>query len=211
MNLTNNQHAAPDPDSNPFSTRFTRPGAMRFQFEQGESCRQLLEQLAAHGWRGEIVGPHGSGKSTLVEHLLPELASAGRLVVRHSLRRGQRRLERSDPPPAEWNCHTQLVVDGCEQLSWWNRWRLWRHCRRSGAGLLVTTHRPLGLPTLRTMRPSATLVRRLARQLWPEHDRLITDREIDLCFEQQERNVRETLYALYDLYELRTSPPRDHS
>jgi hypothetical protein len=89
-------------------------------------------------------------------------------------------------------------------LGWWRRWRLQAARRRGGWGLLVTTHRPLGLPPLVQMRPSAVLMRRLVRRLWPEHDRLINDREIDACFAQHAGNVRETLFALYDLFEQRT-------
>ncbi len=55
--------------SNPFSTRFVRPGALAYRFPPGESAATLVERLAASGWRGQIVGPHGSGKSTLVAAL----------------------------------------------------------------------------------------------------------------------------------------------
>lgn len=196
--------AEPDVGSNPFSTRYTRPGALEFDETAGPSLDALLAELARRRWRGQIVGPHGTGKTTLLESLLPRLSAAGRRVERFSLRPGQRRLQLSRATRASWDAKTLLVVDGYEQLNWWRRWRIQSACHRGGWGLLVTTHRPLGLPLLVQMRPTAVLVRRLVRQLWPEHDRLIGDREIDACFERQAGNVRETLFALYDLFEQRT-------
>ena len=70
-----------DPSAdNPFSTRYTRPGAIPFRFPPGTSADGLVEQLRRQQWRGAIVGPHGSGKSSLVAALVPPLrlpAAAG--------------------------------------------------------------------------------------------------------------------------------------
>ena len=67
--------------SNPFATRFVRPGAMRYHFALGESeteahrrYRELVRDLVAKG-AGLIVGPHGSGKSTLLRSLDSALAA----------------------------------------------------------------------------------------------------------------------------------------
>jgi hypothetical protein len=53
------------PASNPFATRFTRPGAIEFIFPAGESLATLVARLRACDWRGQITGPHGSGKAPL--------------------------------------------------------------------------------------------------------------------------------------------------
>jgi hypothetical protein len=58
---------------NPFSTRRLRPGAGPFHFGPGQSAERLLRRLEVLGWRAEIVGPHGSGKSALVEVLVEAL------------------------------------------------------------------------------------------------------------------------------------------
>jgi hypothetical protein len=104
---------------------------------------------------------------------------------------------------ATWAEATILVIDGYEQLGWYHRWRLKRLCRRGKVGLLVTAHKSVGLPPLLELQPTSVLMRQLVRHLWPEHDRLITDREIDACFESQRGNVREAMFALYDLFESR--------
>ncbi|MBL8827336.1 MAG: hypothetical protein JNM18_10140, partial [Planctomycetaceae bacterium] len=113
---------APLAATNPFATRWVRPGAIAFQFPSGDSPEQLLARLAEHrGW-GEIRGPHGSGKSTLLATLVPILEQAGRVVIALELHDGQRRLPR---PLGELpiDARTTVIVDGYEQLSWWHAWR----------------------------------------------------------------------------------------
>lgn len=74
-------------ESNPFATRYTRPGSLRYRFDilaNGEIAnpsvadqgRAQLDAIAGglDGCRfGVIVGPHGSGKSTLLHTLMPAL------------------------------------------------------------------------------------------------------------------------------------------
>ena len=47
---------APAADSNPFATRFVKPGALVFEFPPGESARQLVPRLAAQG-AGRVSSP----------------------------------------------------------------------------------------------------------------------------------------------------------
>ena len=61
------------PRSNPFSTRFTRPGAIPFLFEEPLTAEFIIHRFNANNWLAQIVGPHGSGKTTLVRGLEPEL------------------------------------------------------------------------------------------------------------------------------------------
>src|SRR5437764_10280820 len=101
--------------SNPFATRFIRPGAIPFLFLDGDSAEAIIERLKANHWRGQIVGEHGSGKSTLVATLIPLLEQAGRNIVLIKIGPGERRLPeigKSSLLPT-----TDLIVDGYEQLS----------------------------------------------------------------------------------------------
>lgn len=188
---------------NPFSSCFVRPGALSFIYPPGLSAKQLIDRLAQQGWRGAIVGRHGSGKSALLSDLFHEVQRAGRQPWHVVLHAGQRRL----PLPLEAidACGPQglLLIDGYEQLGRWYRWRLARRCRRAGVGQLVTTHGPCELPTLVVLEPSLDLVRQLVRQLTQGQPLPITDRDIDAAYTAAEGNVRETLFALYDLFEER--------
>ncbi len=196
--------AEPEPlaASNPFATRWVRPGAIAFQFPSGDSPEQLLARLAEHrGW-GEIRGPHGSGKSTLLATLVPLLEQAGRVVISIELHDGQRRLSR---PLSELpiDARTTVIVDGYEQLSWWHAWRLRRHVRRGGGGLVVTTHEPSGLPTLFVTQPSLELAQRLSAELVSQHASGVTSTDVTQSYQATAGDLRELFFKLYDVHERR--------
>jgi len=160
--------------NNPFATCWTRPGVLAFRFPAGQSAEKLITQLAAQGWCGAIIGPHGSGKTTLLATLRPLLSVVGRGVH---------------------------VVDGYEQLGRLARWQVRRHCRRNGTGLLVTSHRPTGLPTLIELKPSRRLIDGLVADLCDEIASPITPAHVAACYARRGGNVREMLFDLYDRHE----------
>jgi len=193
----------PSDTDNPFSTRRVRPGAVPFLFDGGQSAARLVERLKENGWRGQIVGPHGAGKSALLATLIPVIELAGRRTLLVELHNGRRRLPagllRTDTPAEP----TVLVVDGYEQLGRLSRFRLRRFCRRRGLGLLVTSHRPVGLPDL--YRPTTDLerVERLVEHLQRDYPVQVTPEEVAERFAEEGGNLREVLFDLYDLYEAR--------
>jgi energy-coupling factor transporter ATP-binding protein EcfA2 len=156
--------------SNPFCSRFLKPGHIPFCFPGTESIKQLADRIRApHGQtlgnshgkslgqdlRLAIVGPHGTGKSTLLHHLSQELrrncpsnrhallgkaihAEPTGLVLLHSssnklgaLSSILRQLYRSD-----W-----CLIDGYEQIPRWGQFLVMTRARRSGVPLCVTAHR----------------------------------------------------------------------
>jgi hypothetical protein len=191
---------------NPFATRYTRPGALRFRFAKGESEARIVEELRRQQWWGQIVGPHGSGKSTLLATLMPEMEAAGRQVRWVALRADDRRWPLDADAWRQFTSATQLIVDGYEQLTPWRRWLLTGRCRKHGNGLLVTTHRDLGLPTLYTTNPRLDLAIEVARELLPGGDTTISDGDIEAAWRANPGNVREMLFDLYDLFERRRPP-----
>jgi hypothetical protein len=212
-----------DPSAdNPFSTRYTRPGAIPFRFPPGTSADGLVEQLRSQGWRGAIVGPHGSGKSSLVAALIPAIRRAGKEVQLIELHDGQRRLPVvkgsgvficPDGPGAD--IHEQIktpdpftvvIVDGYEQLAWWNRLRLRRDARRRGLGLVVTSHAPTALPLLFRTSTSLDLAREIVQSLLAGRKELagadlVSAEQLARRFESRQGDMREILFDLYDLYE----------
>lgn len=60
---------------NPFSTARVGLGQIPFQEFYPGQVRTLADRLSAQNFRGQIVGPHGSGKTTLTIALAYELAS----------------------------------------------------------------------------------------------------------------------------------------
>jgi hypothetical protein len=188
--------------TNPFATRWVRPGAIAFHFPEHVSPATLLARLEAlHGW-GEIVGPHGSGKSTLLATLIPHLEQSGRVVRLFELHDGERclpvRLRELSVDAA-----TTVVVDGYEQLSWWHSWRLRSHVRRHGGGLIVTTHSSSGLPRLFETRVTLDLAQQLTGELATQHTSRVTVDDVSQWFATTHGNLRELFFALYDVHERR--------
>ena len=68
---------------NPFAVQ--RVHAIRYRLA-GITWEELLERLAALGFRAALVGPHGHGKTTLLEDLGARLAEEGFRVRAATLR-----------------------------------------------------------------------------------------------------------------------------
>lgn len=189
-------------DGNPFCARRIRPGAIPYVFPNGVTLADVLARLEHTGWRGQVVGPHGSGKSTLLETLIPAIEAAGHPVVRFTLHDGQRRiaadLRRHNLAPG-----TVLVIDGYEQLSMWQRLWVCGLCRLRRLGLVVTTHRSCGLPVLFATAVDADLACQVVSHLLAGQAARITPDDVAGRLAVHRGNLRETLFDLYDLYELR--------
>lgn len=186
--------------ANPFSTRFVRPGSIDYVFGEGESAGRLVARLRAAGWQGEIVGPHGSGKSALLAALIPEIRRAGKTPLLVELHDGQRRLPINLSELAvdtEFALNTVLIVDGYEQLGFWARFRLASFRRRGGIGLLVTAHRSVGFCELYSTRPTVELALKIIARLAAD----VPHADIQRAFDRRGGNIREMLFDLYDLFE----------
>ena len=101
-----------------------------------------------------------------------------------------------------------LVVDGFESLTRWSRLRLSQQCRRHDWGLLTTAHSPLALPRLISLTPNVENVLDVVERLQCNGPRLVREQDVRQAFQRSGRNARETLFALYDLYEVRQRAAR---
>jgi hypothetical protein len=195
------------PQVNPFSTRHVRPGAIEYRFRDDlmkscENAEQLIDRFEAKGLQGQIVGHHGSGKSTLVATLIPALKRRGYDVLEVTLHAGERRLPQALPNRSRSQLLV-VIVDGYEQLSRWNAWQLRRSCARRRFGLLITTHRACMLPLLHETKPSLAVALELFATLFPDDDNRIAPADVEALYKQHCGDMRETLFGLYDLYEAR--------
>jgi len=185
------------PRANPFASRFIRPGALPFLGpDPGELVRRLE---AAAGW-GEIIGPHGSGKSTLVAALLAVVPPGWepRLV---RLSAGGRSLPADAWAP--WAGRGLLVIDGFEQLGWLEARRVRRHCRRLGAGLVVTAHTATGLPPLCRTDVTPEIAAAVVDRLLAGRDRgVLAGYDLAGRLRALRGSLRDLLGELYDRWEL---------
>ncbi|MEX0586260.1 MAG: hypothetical protein WD176_06435 [Pirellulales bacterium] len=191
--------AGADPRENPFSTRRTRPGALPYLFPPGESLEGVLARLNAAGGRGEIVGPHGCGKSTLVASLAQGLTARGCKVL--VLRPVGGRLPPEAKQVRKLPATAVVFIDGYEQLSRWTRARVRKTCQRLGLGLMVTAHAPCGFPLLMHVEPDLAMAKRVVSTLVADREKTVADSQVQQAFESTGGNVREMLFALYDAVE----------
>lgn len=200
---------------NPFATRYTHPGRIAFRFGADDHhgprhLTEMVDQLLVGPRESQIIGPHGSGKSTLVVALEAELQRRGHQVVVCTLRNGQRVLPKA-AIDLRRSADMMVVIDGYEQLSGWQRWKLRRRCRRCDARLLVTAHRDLGWHTVWRTRPSEALLHAIVTDLTdggPPGCRP-SEAEIQEAFASHDGNLRESLFQLYDVVQARiASRPR---
>ncbi len=181
-------------------------------------------------FRGAIVGAHGVGKSSLLEHLVPRVGS---IVYRRDAEGNETRphevvgrpkraitwlqLRRSAPRTMQlpWSALKPtdlLILDGYEQLRGWRRaWVVWR-TRACRLGLLVTSHRHTLLPTICQLHLDAKLAQQIIQQLLASHarvnhsraadsERLISLEEITQQLSISHGNIRELLMDCYDRFE----------
>jgi energy-coupling factor transporter ATP-binding protein EcfA2 len=199
--------------SNPFATRFVRPGEIAWVATgHDDSLTALADSFQTRfRRRAAIVGPHGSGKSTLLEHLIP-LLNGEKVLLK--LRRSEQPFKKIRASTPQWSRGALLVLDGFEQLSTWQAIRVCWMVRQRRMGLLVTCHQPSWLlPTLLRLAPTAELVQRLVTERLAEsHARSPLDRSewieemtdaqrLKRWLTEERGSVREVFMRLYDSYE----------
>jgi len=188
--------------SNPFASRFIRPGALPFIFPTGESAEQLVQRLDVLGGQVEICGPHGAGKSALLAALVPALRASSQEAELIELHDGQRhvpvdRMRNLEGAPLG----TVVIIDGYEQLGWWSRRRVGALCKRRNFKLIVTCHETVGLPLLWEARPTLELAHQIVGRLTETAPHRVPPEHIERAFAGQAGDLREMLFELYDFYE----------
>ncbi len=177
--------------SNPYSTKFTRPGAIAYHCAPGKSMAYYADCFLSSGRRGQVVGPHGTGKSTFVIAFQKELLSRGLdvcLVTLHSFdKSGLNNLLTLKPGSI-------LILDGFEQLPFWRRFRILQSTLWHKIGLLTTSHVSFGLPTLLETSVDLETAKNLVRTLTGSEP----SQNLESLLEKHNGNLREVFFDLYD-------------
>ena len=159
---------------------------------------------------GQIVGPHGTGKSTLLKAIIAEIRRQGETVIEVVLRDKQRKL----PPELHERLRELrnevfvLTIDGYEQLSFFEQLRLIWIRARHRCGIIITAHRPAGgWPILYETSPSLEMLERVLRHLL-KGETLISAKFLDRLYKKHNGNLRLILLDLYDEWEQRHKPDK---
>ncbi|MBO7725649.1 MAG: hypothetical protein J6S40_04200 [Thermoguttaceae bacterium] len=168
-------------------------------------CRYLDEKFAAGRYRAQVVGPHGSGKSTMTESFAKYLNLTGIGVVKSAIHSGTHTLPDElraelDRRPADDAVKCVVIFDGYEQLGALSRLRLRRLCRSKNLGLLVTTHKRqwfVGPVLYRTATSDETL-EKIVSYLLDDSQRCPGKTILRELRRRHKNNVRAILDGLYD-------------
>jgi hypothetical protein len=181
--------------SNPF--RMDRIEALRFRLDDTD-WRRLMARFASRRFRGMLVGPHGSGKTTLREAIERHLAVEG-WGVRALVLCDQRAVRWPDMRDLASGAgeRTLISLDGVDRLKAPTWWRFVR-AARAASGILATSHVPGRLPTLHVHETSAALLRDLAAELCDDADPAWLASRSCALFETHRGDIRACLRALYD-------------
>lgn len=190
---------------NPFST--DRLQQIRYRF-QDCSWEQLLQRLEKMKYRGAIIGPQGTGKTTLLEDLEPKLRDLGFTPMRLRLTEQAPRFSPVMQQMLDSRITSRhiLLFDGSEQMGWmaWNRFR-WRH--REAGGLIITRNRSGRLPALFKCTTSSQLLGEIVGELLEDRSR-VDAALMQKLFRRHRGDIREALKDCYDRLALgRMSPP----
>jgi energy-coupling factor transporter ATP-binding protein EcfA2 len=205
--------------SNPFCTRFVRPGSLDYRFgdpaNDGQDRLQLIVEELKRVRTGLILGPHGSGKTTLLHSLGPLLADAFEHIASVQLfaptstsfcarlEHARRIFRTVSFQQAGLFDGGLLIIDGAEQLWRVDTWRLIRRALRRGQAILVTSHTPIrGLTTIHQSQVNDSLIRELTEALLANEPSEVSDLvRQQLCERDLTKlsNVRELWFELYDL------------
>lgn len=212
---------------NPFSTRFTDPRTCEYvpQDSDGSTCKigipEIVGRFRDADYLGQILGPHGSGKTTLAVMLsraLSDRFSDLRLVTIRKGQKSNRMLDfsavsvTSELKPTQFYANSrgrlrnrsliQLnIVDGVELLSPLNRRLLIRSARRSDGGWLFTVHQQVsGIDDVASLIPSLVQFRKIVNGLQQNSSCRVGDSEIADSYLRHRGNYRLGLFRLYDLF-----------
>ena len=163
-----------------------------------QSMHALIDRFQNSHCIGAILGPHGTGKSTLLEDIQLKLNNLGYVTRHRRIHEGISRQEKRALFADILNGDDSVFfLDGGENLglvSWF--WLVYQ-VRMKGSRLLATTHKISLLPTLHKTEINKSLMLELTRLLADEHwDTCLEKLALD-TYQRYRGNMREVFRACY--------------
>jgi energy-coupling factor transporter ATP-binding protein EcfA2 len=171
----------------------------KIRYELPSDVLETLVDQALNESCSCLLGPKGTGKSTLLEDLEPLLQQRG--YTTHWIR-----LTLESPHEDHTAARVQVkqlgkgevcLVDGAEVLSFVNWHRLCWLARKNQMTLIATLHRKRGVSILRRTQPDWALMQRFVRQLSGTYYTNQLNDHAQLAFQTSHGNMREVFRACY--------------
>ncbi len=169
----------------------------------GTDWNAIMDRLRRLSWRGAVVGPHGSGKTTMLQGLAARLGQSDDWPAPHLLQLGAERGRGLTPDALQSLLAAAgrgefLMIDGAEQIGPLNWCRI-RRASESVVGMVITSHRSGRLPTLLTTSTSPVTLERCLQRLLPGEALPFTPGQVRELWRRHRGNVREALWEAYSL------------
>ncbi len=182
---------------NPFSAE--RLHGARYRLRKG-TWDALMEKLRKLHYRCAIIGPHGSGKTALLDELGRRLEKGGFSVKRLFLSRECRRFEEGflDGFFKEPGGNDIVLFDGADIMGR-RDWRNFRQRSSRAAGVIVTSHRARLFPVLMKCSTTLELLEEIVEELLGRRDPALGV-TIRTLFNKYHGDLRGALRELYDIF-----------
>ena len=175
------------PYDNPFSTQKIE----NLQYIDQYILKQLLRDFEKYKYRAAIVGKQGSGKTRLLEELLPKISLKSQLLSTEGSQ-----LVKSIDLLSGIVKNQLLVLDGFDSLKLYQRYLVLILTKIFQKGLLITLHHPKYLKVLVTSQVELDLAYSLVKQL--DNQIVISKNQIASIMQSNDDNLRELFFDLYD-------------
>jgi energy-coupling factor transporter ATP-binding protein EcfA2 len=180
---------------NPF--RVERVHQYRYQMSPADKT-QLLQRLDEIGGMGALVGPHGHGKTTLMEDLADLLEQQGQRCLILQLSAEKKSLSHTDRLQLSQflSVPGYVCLDGAEQMGFWS-WRQFKRDAKRASHLITTQHKHGRLPTLKECYTSPELLFEIVSVLTAPVN---AEQRVQLgvLYLKHRTNIRDCLQDLYD-------------